>query len=411
MPGQIPKNLQFYKFCGYGFFKNLRFFDPFIMLFFRELGLSFFQIGLLFSIREIAVNLLEIPTGVLADSLGRRRAMVIAFSAYLIAFTILYLLGYNFWFSALAMIFYAAGDTFRSGTHKAMILEYLSIHNLTHLKTDYYGRTRSCSQIGSSLSSLIAAALVFYSGTYRIVFLASIVPYIFDLFLMLSYPKELDGREVKSGISLKEFWQFTRDSFREVFDNHTLRRTILNTSLGSASYKVSKDYLQPIIKSWAFALPVLLAISDHQRSAIIIGVVYFIIYLISAQASRNAGRLERKIGNSAWALNFNYLANIFIYSVAGIAVLADVRPVAIVAFIGIFVIQNFQKPIMVGYVGETAPAKRMATILSVENQSRAIFVAAFAPLIGVLADHFSVGGGLIGYAVLLLLLFAFARVK
>ncbi len=28
------KDLQFYKFCAYGFLKNLRFFEPFLMLFF-----------------------------------------------------------------------------------------------------------------------------------------------------------------------------------------------------------------------------------------------------------------------------------------------------------------------------------------------------------------------------------------
>ena len=54
------KDLQFYKFCSYGFLKNLRFFEPFLMLFFIEKGLSYLQIGVLYSIREIGVNILEI---------------------------------------------------------------------------------------------------------------------------------------------------------------------------------------------------------------------------------------------------------------------------------------------------------------------------------------------------------------
>jgi len=70
------KDIQYYKFCSYGFLKNLRFFEPFLLLFFMEKGLSFFQIGLLYSIREIGIYILEIPTGIFADTLGRKRTML-----------------------------------------------------------------------------------------------------------------------------------------------------------------------------------------------------------------------------------------------------------------------------------------------------------------------------------------------
>ena len=161
----IPKDKQFYKFSAYGFLKNLRFFDPFIILFFREMGMSFLQIGTLFSIREIATNILEVPTGVVADAYGRRRSMIFSFLSYIISFLIFYFFP-SFWFYALAMVFFAFGEAFRSGTHKAMILEYLRLKGIEDLKVEYYGHTRSASQLGSALSSLIAAALVFYSGSY-----------------------------------------------------------------------------------------------------------------------------------------------------------------------------------------------------------------------------------------------------
>ncbi len=48
-----------FRFSLYGFLKNLRFFEPFLILFFRQKGLSFFQIGWLISFREICINLLE----------------------------------------------------------------------------------------------------------------------------------------------------------------------------------------------------------------------------------------------------------------------------------------------------------------------------------------------------------------
>ena len=57
----------------YGFLKNLRFFDAFFILFLLEKGISFTQIGLLYAIREVITNLFELPSGILADTFGRKK--------------------------------------------------------------------------------------------------------------------------------------------------------------------------------------------------------------------------------------------------------------------------------------------------------------------------------------------------
>ena len=202
------KDLQYYKFCLYGFLKNLRLFDAFILLFFLETGLSFLQIGTIYTVREIFVNILEIPSGIVADALGRRRAMIFSFIAYIISFVIFYFATHYFLF-VIAIFFYAFGDAFRTGTHKAMIFEYLKIKNWEDQKVYYYGHTRSASQIGSAISSLIAATIVFYTGTFRVIFIFSVIPYFLDLLLMISYPKELDG-------DLKEF---KIDLIKQQFNN------------------------------------------------------------------------------------------------------------------------------------------------------------------------------------------------
>ena len=56
-----------FRFCLYGFLKNQRYFEPFWVLAFLEKGLNFFLLGLLFGFRELATNLMEIPTGAIAD--------------------------------------------------------------------------------------------------------------------------------------------------------------------------------------------------------------------------------------------------------------------------------------------------------------------------------------------------------
>jgi MFS family permease len=156
MGARVKKDTMFPRFALYGFLKNLRFFDPFIILIFREGGLSFLQIGVLYSIRDLATNVLEIPTGVFADAFGRRKSMIMAFMAYIISFCIFYLFP-SFHMYALAMVCFAFGEAFRSGTHKAMILEHLALNRMDHLKLSYYGRTRAASQLGSAVNALIAA--------------------------------------------------------------------------------------------------------------------------------------------------------------------------------------------------------------------------------------------------------------
>ena len=45
-----------FKFSMYGFLKNQRYFEPFLILAFRAKGLSFFQIGILIAFREVCIE-------------------------------------------------------------------------------------------------------------------------------------------------------------------------------------------------------------------------------------------------------------------------------------------------------------------------------------------------------------------
>ena len=38
-------------------------------------GISFFEIGVLYAVREIAINIFEIPSGIISDAMGRRKTL------------------------------------------------------------------------------------------------------------------------------------------------------------------------------------------------------------------------------------------------------------------------------------------------------------------------------------------------
>ncbi len=388
------KDLQYYKFCLYGFLKNLRFFEPFLYLFFLEKGLNFLEIGTLITVREITRNILEIPTGILADVMGRRRTMIFAFVFYILSFFIFYI-STVYWLFIVAMLFFSFGDAFRTGTHKAMIFEYLKIKGWDNQKVFYYGNTRSWSQMGSAISSLIAAFIVFYSGSYRFIFLFSTIPYVLDLALMITYPKELDGKiQVFEGRKV-------RDNFRKVIKEviHSFRdvrlfKAISNISVYSGFYRAVKDYLQPVLNTFVLALPVYFVWTREQTSAMIIGGVYFIIFFLTSYASRESGRISEKFKGLTRPLNLSLLVGLLFGVLSGIFYKQDISVMAVLSimiFIGIYLIENIRKPMGIAYVTELLNENILATALSTESQVKSVYAALLAPLIGFLADVFGIG--------------------
>jgi len=403
-----------WKFRLYGFLKNLRFFDPFLVLFFREMGLSFAEIGILYSIRELSTNLLEIPTGVLADAFGRRRAMLTSFAAYLVSFALFYALP-SFWAYVGAMMLFAVGETFRSGTHKAMILDHLRLNRREHEKVSYYGRTRAASQLGSALAALLAGGLVLYAGSYRVVFLASMGPYVLGLALFLTYPVSLDG-ERTSGLG--GGWSRVAGRLRLVlsdsvraFRQTDLIRGLISSAGFDAIFKSTKDYLQPVLQAQAVALPILLALSGEQRVAVVVGSVYFIIHVGTSLASSRAGRVAGRARSIAGAVNGTCLLGLIALALAGGSMWAGLPALAIVGYVSIFLLQNLRRPMLVAYVADLLSHRTMATGLSVETQIRSLLMAVIAPVLGLAADRLGVGAAVLLIAVAGAVLLAFGRVR
>ncbi len=407
----IKNDTMFYRFSAYGFLKNLRFFEPFIILIFRANGLSFFQIGLLYSVRDLTNNLMEIPTGIFADAFGRRRAMVLAFSAYLVSFSVFYLFD-DFYIYALAMVFFGLGEAFRSGTHKALILEYLNRQDMLDLKVSYYGRTRGASQLGSAFNSLIAAGLLFFTGDYRTMFLAATVPYLIDLVNLATYPKFLDGELVV--LEKGAFWAQARNTlgdFVSIFRDMYAMRGILNSASFTALFKITKDYLQPILETFALTLPLFLFMDDVERSGMVIGVVYFFIYLLTSIASRNSDIASSRFRSLAKAINATFLIGVGFLFIAGMTTWRNMVIISILVFIGFYVLQNLRKPMNVAYISDQISQRVMASGLSVEAQFTTILVAIFTPILGALADAFGVGLALTILGAGTLLLYSFVRVQ
>ena len=395
MSKKYQRNLQYYKFCLYGFLKNLKFFDPFLILFFIDAGLSFLQIGTLYAVREISTNILEVPTGIAADSLGRRKTMICSFIFYIISFA-LFFYSDSYLLFVPAMILFAFGEACRTGTHKSMIFEYLKINNWQDQKVHYYGDTRSWSQIGSAVSALIAAAIVFISADYKYIFFYSIIPYFINLLLMMSYPKQLEGKIKHQGESQirAKLIKVIKESIN-CFKSIATLRVINSLSVFSGFHRATKDYLQPVLSAFALSLPIFLVYEENKRTALVIGIAYFFIYILTSFASKRSGKSADKFNHIIVPLNISMIAGLLMGVLIGVFYNLDFLLISILLYIGIFIIQNLRKPMGISYVSDMTNHDILATTLSAESQVTSLFSGIIAVFIGYCADKFGLGTALI----------------
>ena len=374
------------RFSLYGFLKNQQYYEPFLILAFVEKGLSFFQIGLLIGFRELCINLFEIPSGAAADMYGRRRTMIFSMGGYIVSF-IIFGGSESFVLLFAAMLFFAIGDAFRTGTHKAMIFEWLRSQGRTNEKTRVYGYTRSWSKIGSAVSVIIAAGLVFYTGRYSHIFWFSIPPYLFNVINFFGYPAYLDG-DVSHKISftdtVKVLWRTLKESAR----NWQLRRLFLETMGFEGSFKVTKGYLQPLLKQAALTLPFFLWLEANKRSAILVGFVYFVLYLFSMIAARHSHRFSERMGGEHQAAGACWKLCLLLFFVLLPSMYFQWNALAILLFVSLEILQNIWRPVQVTRFDVYSDSSKGATILSIESQAKSIFTMLAAPLLGFTVDSF-----------------------
>ncbi len=386
---------QLFRFCLYGFLKNQQYYEPFLILAFLDRGLSFTQIGALIAFRAICVNVLEIPSGAAADVWGRRRSMVTAMLAYMASFALL-AFARAYWSFFPAMLLFAAGEAFRTGTHKAMIFDWLTRQGREKEKTRIYGLTRSWSKLGSALNVVLAAGIVLVTRDYCWVFLLAALPFAANVVNFLFYPKDLDGR----GGGTRSAGEVARVFFgglKLAFTRRPLRGLMAESMCFEGVFAATKDYLQPLLKAVAISALAGAALferaDDLTRTALLVAAVYLPLNLAAAAASRSSHRAARAAGNEDRLALFLWIIALALYAVAGGGLLLGWGPLAIAGFAGLAVTQNIWRPALVSRFHSHADLESAATTLSVESQAKALSLAIIAPALGAAVDWAARGTG------------------
>jgi hypothetical protein len=105
--------------------------------------------------------------------------------------------------------------------------------------------------------------------------------------------------------------------------------------------------------------------------------------------------MSERFHTLAIPLNTMLFLGILFGIVSGIAYWLGVPIVAIILYVGIYVIENLRKPMGIAYVTERMDKGSLASALSVESQAETLFAVVIALLLGFFSNLWGLGLGIL----------------
>ena len=207
---ETKKNL--WKYSLYTFFVSLAFSRAIFMLFLKDLGFTTAQMGLLESILFVATFVMEIPTGILGDRIGRKWSMACGI-IFDLASSLIFLYLHSFSWMILAFILTGTSFAFFSGSDRALYYDSLKAlgRESEYLKRKSRLNALSIATFGVAM---IAGGWLRRFG-WSAVYWASIVAALLNLVVVLSLQEERLGR----GHELSDAERLVqKDSMREALN-------------------------------------------------------------------------------------------------------------------------------------------------------------------------------------------------
>jgi len=232
--------------------RGLEFYIPIYALYLQEELFSIFNVTIILAINAIAIILLEIPTGALADMFGRKITLIgSGFSS--IIFLVLIFVGDSFMVFVLAVIFQALGYTLASGTTDSLLYESIQAIDVESRPSfkKAVGILHSLWPIGASVSSIIGGILA--KQSMKLPILVTIMPFIIAFFALFLVENPTIKEQSRDGIQLEKteqsIWRQVRDSTGIIKHN---RQLIIIFSVGFFSYAIGEviHRLKPVFFSF-----------------------------------------------------------------------------------------------------------------------------------------------------------------
>lgn len=352
---------------------------PVVALFYDENGLSEMNIFVLQAIYSASVAFMEIPSGYLADIVGRKKTLVLGALLGTLGFVI-YSIASSFEGFLLAEITLGIGGSFISGADTAMLFDSLEAVGEREQYLQLEGRITSMGNFAETIAAICGGIIATYMG-YRSVYIAQALIASIAIpasMLLLEPPK--GGRIGHPG--LMHILQICKHALYE------------NKKLASAIYQSSITGTATLCMAWTSQI---FFVSKNFDETIITP-LWVVLNLTVGVISAYALNTQKILGEKLSLL-------LIIFYVPLTYILLGLLPTipAIISLYLFYMVRGYATPVLKNLTNQYCGSSVRATIFSIRSLIIRFGFAALGPAIGWMANASTLSTGLIGAGLVILL--------
>lgn len=329
------------------------------MLFLLNKGLDYTDIMILQAVNAASIFALEVPTGVVADKIGRKFSLLLS-SIMMIIGLIIYMLSSSFFIFIFGEIAFALGLCLRSGADSAILYETLKRLGREKDYAETQGRAQSYSFTMQFIGSLMIGYL--YSLNVNLPYLLSAILLSVSLIPVLLIVEPDLEKNLKGS-----YVQHIKDSAMYVWNNKIVKSIICYSAFIFIIWRTGFWFFQPYMMAVGIEVKYF-------------GIIFAVFNLLAAISARKASFIIDRTGNSALLL----LGFLF----CGSLILMGVNRVLFGAMF--FALQEIarglRRPILLKYMNENIPSNKRATIISIKSLTENVAIILMYPIIGLAMD-------------------------
>lgn len=356
---------------------------PIVVLFMESNGLNLREVMTISGIYSMAVAVFEVPSGYFSDRLGRKRSLMIGTTFILLQFLV-YSCSFSFWSLAVGAMVGGLGASFISGTDSALLYDSLQILGRGKDYIKWEGRTYALGTFSEAAAAILGGIIAFHYGLRMPVYVQVGISGLGIIAAGLLVEPTMD--EVQQKRSNKE--QLKR-IFRYTFvESKRLAFYIgLSTIFGLSSLLLAW-FAQPYFKTQY--------IPEDQ-----IGYLWAALNCTVAVLALTAHRTTSKISPK---LLVGVILGGF---VVGYAVLGSWGSNHVLLGLGaiffMYALRGIATPTFLNLINQQTPADMRATVLSMRGLTIRLGYAFAAPLLGWMADVYTLGEAFWGLSMVIAL--------
>lgn len=354
-------------YCLRVFAKRLVF--PILTIFLVRNQLSTSEIGTVFAVGTLIGLFFEVPSGTIADQIGRKASLTISFLIQAVSMLTLGL-STEFWGFLVGNALYFIGGSLLTGTHEAFIYE--TLHELDREKDlkKIVGKALFVSQIVTGILFIGIPVIATYS--LSLPFFMNAVVFLGVSVLAMTFVEPKQARSVAEQESLP-----STSAFKEFLANPMLLSFSLALGALSGANGILEDFRQ-------------IYLNFIHLDLAFFGLVYLVLRLLIGFVGTRADWLEGKIGKTTMLF---VLPGISLVTYAGLSLFDTWFGLLFIVLDGIM--NGLLHPIEQEYLQKMVHGDKRVTMLSADNLIEGLFRAGSVFLAGIIVQRFGVQAGFI----------------